>query len=144
MMNWENIKRMLNENAMESAENNEKLLGEMAQVKADMAEAESTMITLQDLMRQTQIRKTELENKYEKLEGEYNKKKSITDSISKIFKTEKVVDIEVEDIDEFQFSQRLSSALAKLRYDFKKGAISETEFKQKFQELKDSIDELDI
>lgn len=144
MMNWENVKRILREGTTESAENNEALLNEIAQKKAELAETEQVMITLQDCMIETERRIREYKKEIELLETEYYKKRSISDTIGKIFKAEKVVDTSVESNDTEQLSQKMSSALTKLRYDFKKGAISEEEFKQGIQELKDSIDELDM
>lgn len=143
MMNWENVKRILSEGTMESAEKNAKLLNEIAELKTEIADTECTLISLQDLMRQAQMHKEELERKCAVLEAEYSQKKSISNNIAKMFKTEKTVDTSVEPIDSgvSKFSQKVSSTLSKMRYDLSKGAISEDDFKQGLETLRDSIDE---
>ena len=50
---------------------------------------ESYIIALQDLMKEACIQKETLEKQCEALEAEYNKKKSLTEAIGKLFKRDK-------------------------------------------------------
>lgn len=139
MLNWENIRKDLNEGTNEGLNINENLSYEIAQKEAQIAEAEQTLFTLQDLMRQAQVHKERLEREYDILKAQQDKKKSIVDAISKIFKTEHAVDTSVETINNtgsaMDFSYELSSVMNKLRYDLRRGIISEEEYKKLLDEL---------
>ena len=147
LMNYENDKKALEEQAEKSAEANKGLLNEIAQKKADIQNVESYIIALQDLMKEAYVQKETLEKECEALEVEYNKKKTLTEAIGKLFKRDKkTVNSTVETVsssdDTMGFTQKMTSALNKLRYDFRKGAITEDEFKEKVNILlKESIDE---
>ena len=146
LMNYENDKKALEEQAEKSAEVNKGLLNEIAQKKADIENVESYIIALQDLMKEAYIQKEVLEKECESLEAEYNKKKTLTEAIGKLFKRDKkTVNSTVETVgssnDAMGFTQKMTSALNKLRYDFRKGAITEDEFKERVNALlKESID----
>lgn len=146
-VNFENDKKALEEQAEKSAEVNKGLLSEIAQKKAEIENIENYIIALQDLMEEAYIQKETLEKQCEALEVEYNKKKILTETIGKIFKKDnKTVNSTVETVsssdDTMGFTQKMTSALNKLRYDFRKGAITEDEFKEKVNILlKESIDE---
>lgn len=147
IVNFENDKKALEEQAGMSAEANKSLLNEIAQKKAEIENVESYIIALQDLMREAYVQKEALEKECEALETEYNKKKSLTEAIGKIFKKDKkTVNSTVETVgsgdDTMGFTQKMTSALNKLRYDFRKGAITEDEFKEGVNTLlKESINE---
>ena len=146
LMNYENDKKALEEQAEKSAEVNKGLLNEIAQKKADIENVESYIIALQDLMKEAYVQKETLEKECEALEAEYNKKKTLTEAIGKLFKRDKkTVNSTVETVgssnDAMGFTQKMTSALNKLRYDFRKGAITEDEFKERVNALlKESID----
>ena len=146
LMNYENDKKALEEQAEKSAEVNKGLLNEIAQKKADIQNVESYIIALQDLMKEAYIQKEVLEKECESLEAEYNKKKTLTEAIGKLFKRDKkTVNSTVETVgssnDAMGFTQKMISALNKLRYDYRKGAITEDEFKERVNALlKESID----
>ena len=147
IVNYENDKKALEEQAEKSAEVNKSLLNEIAQKKADIKNVEKRIIALQDLMSEAYVQKEILEKECEALEAEYNKKKILTETIGKLFKKDKkTVNASVETVgsgdDTMGFTQKMTSALNKLRYDFRKGAITEDEFKEKVNILlKESIDE---
>ena len=146
IVNYENDKKALEEQAEKSVEANKGLLNEIAQKKADIENVESYIIALQDLMKEAYVQKETLEKQCEALEAEYNKKKSLTEAIGKLFKRDKkTVNSTVETVgsdDTMNFTQKMTSTLNKLRYDFRKGAITEDEFKEKVNILlKESIDE---
>ena len=146
IVNYENDKKALEEQAEKSVEANKGLLNEIAQKKAEIENVESYIIALQDLMKEAYVQKEILEKECEALEAEYNKKKSLTEAIGKLFKKEKkTVNVSVETVgsdDTMNFTQKMTSTLNKLRYDFRKGAITEDEFKERVNTLlKESIDE---
>lgn len=147
IVNFENDKKALEEQVGVSAEANKSLLNEIAQKKVDIENVESYIIALQDLMKEACTQKETLEKECEALEAEYNKKKILTETIGKLFKKDKkTVNSTVETVssgdDTMGFTQRMTSALNKLRYDFRKGAITEDEFKEKTNTLlKESLDE---
>ena len=146
IVNYENDKKALEEQAEKSVEVNKSLLNEIAQKKAEIENVESYIIALQDLMKEAYVQKETLEKQCEALEAEYNKKKSLTEAIGKLFKKDKkTVNSTVETVgsdDTMNFTQKMTSTLNKLRYDFRKGAITEDEFKEKVNILlKESIDE---
>ena len=146
IVNYENDKKALEEQAEKNAEVNKSLLNEIAQKKADIKNVENRIIALQDLMSEAYVQKETLEKECEALEIEYNKKKILTETIGKLFKKDKkTVNSTVETVsggdDTMGFTQRMTSALNKLRYDFRKGAITEDEFKEKTNTLlKESLD----
>ena len=146
IVNYENDKKALEEQAEKSVEANKGLLNEIAQKKADIKNVENRIIALQDLMKEAYVQKETLEKQCEALEVEYNKKKILTETIGKLFKKDKkTVNSTVETVssgdDTMGFTQRMTSALNKLRYDFRKGAITEDEFKEKTNTLlKESLD----
>ena len=147
IVNYENDKKALEEQAEKNAEVDKSVVNEVAQKKADIKNVESRIIALQDLMSEAYVQKEILEKECEALEAEYNKKESLTEAIGKIFKKDKkTVNSTVETVgsgdDTMGFTQKMTSALNKLRYDFRKGAITEDEFKEKVNILlKESIDE---
>ena len=146
IVNFENDKKALEEQVGVSAEANKSLLNEIAQKKADIENVESYIIALQDLMKEAYVQKETLEKQCEALEAEYNKKKSLTEAIGKLFKRDKkTVNSTVETVgsdDTMNFTQKMTSTLNKLRYDFRKGAITEEEFKEGVNTLlKESINE---
>lgn len=147
IVNYENDKKALEEQAGVSAEANKSLLNEIAQKKAEIENVENYIIALQDLMKEAYVQKETLEKQCEALEAEYNKKKTLTEAIGKLFKRDKkTVNSTVETVgssdDTMGFTQKMTSTLNKLRYDFRKGAITEDEFKEKVNILlKESIDE---
>lgn len=146
IVNYENDKKALEEQAEKSVEANKGLLNEIAQKKAEIENVESYIIALQDLMKEAYVQKEILEKECEALEAEYNKKKTLTEAIGKLFKKDKkTVNSTVETVgsdDTMNFTQKMTSTLNKLRYDFRKGAITEDEFKEKVNILlKESIDE---
>ena len=146
IVNYENDKKALEEQAEKNAEVNKGLLNEIAQKKAEIENVESYIIALQDLMKEAYVQKETLEKQCEALETEYNKKKSLTEAIGKLFKKDKkTVNSTVETVgsdDTMNFTQKMTSTLNKLRYDFRKGAITEDEFKERVNILlKESIDE---
>ena len=146
IVNYENDKKALEEQAEKSVEANKGLLNEIAQKKTEIENVESYIIALQDLMKEAYVQKETLEKQCEALEAEYNKKKSLTEAIGKLFKKDKkTVNTSVETVgsdDTMNFTQKMTSTLNKLRYDFRKGAITEDEFKEKVNILlKESIDE---
>lgn len=147
IVNFENDKKALEEQTERNVEVNKGLLNKIAQKKADIEDTENNIIALQDLMRQEYSRKEELEKECEALEAEYNKKKILTETIGKLFKKDKkTVNTSVETVantdDTMNFTQKMTSTLNKLRYDFRRGAITEEEFKEKINTLlKESIDE---
>ena len=146
IVNYENDKKALEEQAEKNAEVNKSLLNEIAQKKADIKNVENRIIALQDLMSEAYVQKEILEKECEALEAEYNKKKILTETIGKLFKKDKkTVNSTVETVssgdDTMGFTQKMTSALNKLRYDFRKGAITEDEFKEKTNTLlKESLD----
>ena len=146
IVNFENDKKALEEQVGVSAEANKSLLNEIAQKKADIENVESYIIALQDLMKEACTQKETLEKECETLEAEYNKKKILTETIGKLFKKDKkTVNSTVETVgntdDTMGFTQKMTSALNKLRYDYRKGAITEDEFKERVNALlKESID----
>ena len=146
LMNYENDKKTLEEQAEKNAEANKGLLNEIAQKKAEIENVESYIIALQDLMKEAYVQKETLEKECEALEAEYSKKKTLTEAIGKLFKRDKkTVNSTVETVgssnDAMGFTQKMTSALNKLRYDFRKGAITEDEFKERVNALlKESID----
>lgn len=147
IVNFENDKKALEEQTERNIEVNKGLLNKIAQKKADIEDTENNIIALQDLMRQEYSRKEELEKECEALEAEYNKKKILTETIGKLFKKDKkTINTSVETVanidDTMNFTQKMTSTLNKLRYDFRRGAITEEEFKEKINTLlKESIDE---
>ena len=146
IVNYENDKKALEEQAERNVEVNKGLLNEIAQKKAEIENVESYIIALQDLMKEAYVQKETLEKQCEALEAEYNKKKSLTEAIGKLFKKDKkTVNSTVETVgsdDTMNFTQKMTSTLNKLRYDFRKGAITEDEFKERVNILlKESIDE---
>lgn len=147
IVNFENDKKALEEQTERNVEVNKGLLNKIAQKKADIEDTENNIIALQDLMRQEYSRKEELEKECEALEAEYNKKKILTETIGKLFKKDKkTINTSVETVanidDTMNFTQKMTSTLNKLRYDFRRGAITEEEFKEKINTLlKESIDE---
>lgn len=145
IVNYENDKKALEEQAEKSVEANKGLLNEIAQKKAEIENVESYIIALQDLMKEAYVQKETLEKQCEALEAEYNKKKSLTEAIGKLFKRDKkTVNSTVETVgsdDTMNFTQKMTSTLNKLRYDYRKGAITEDEFKERVNALlKESID----
>lgn len=147
IVNFENDKKALEEQAGMSAEANKSLLNEIAQKKAEIENIENYIIALQDLMEEAYVQKETLEKECEALKVEYNKKKILSKTIGKLFKKDnKTVNSTVETVsssdDTMGFTQKMTSALNKLRYDFRKGAITEDEFKERVNALlKESIDE---
>ena len=146
IVNFENDKKALEEQAERNVEVNKGLLNEIAQKKADIENVESYIIALQDLMKEAYVQKETLEKQCEALEAEYNKKKSLTEAIGKLFKKDKkTVNASVETVgsdDTMNFTQKMTSTLNKLRYDFRKGAITEDEFKEGVNTLlKESMNE---
>ena len=146
IVNFENDKKALEEQAERNVEVNKGLLNEIAQKKAEIENVESYIIALQDLMKEAYVQKETLEKQCEALEAEYNKKKSLTEAIGKLFKKEKkTVNASVETVgsdDTMNFTQKMTSTLNKLRYDFRKGAITEDEFKERVNTLlKESMNE---
>ena len=146
IVNFENDKKALEEQAERNVEVNKGLLNEIAQKKTEIENVESYIIALQDLMKEAYVQKETLEKQCEALEAEYNKKKSLTEAIGKLFKKDKkTVNASVETVgsdDTMNFTQKMTSTLNKLRYDFRKGAITEDEFKERVNILlKESIDE---
>ena len=147
IVNFENDKKALEEQAERNVEVNKGLLNEIAQKKAEIENVESYIIALQDLMKEAYVQKETLEKQCEALEAEYNKKKSLTEAIGKLFKKDKkTVNSTVETVgsdDTMNFTQKMTSTLNKLRYDFRKGAITEDECKERVNILlKESIDEV--
>lgn len=146
-VNFENDKKALEEQAGVSVEANKSLLNEIAQKKAEIENIENYIIALQDLMEEAYVQKEVLEKECETLEAKYNKKKILTETIGKLFKKDnKTVNSTVETVsngdDTMGFTQKMTSALNKLRYDFRKGAITEDEFKEGVNTLlKESINE---
>ena len=146
IVNFENDKKALEEQAERNVEVNKGLLNEIAQKKSEIENIESYIIALQDLMKEAYVQKETLEKECEALEAEYNKKKTLTEAIGKLFKRDKkTVNSTVETVgssnDAMGFTQKMTSALNKLRYDFRKGAITEDEFKERVNALlKESID----
>ena len=147
-VNFENDKKALEEQAGMSVEANKSLLSEIAQKKAEIENIENYIIALQDLMEEAYVQKETLEKQCEALEAKYNKKKILTETIGKLFKKDnKTVNSTVEtvsssDDDTMGFTQKMTSALNKLRYDFRKGAITEDEFKEGVNTLlKESMNE---
>ena len=146
IMNFENDKKTLEEQAEMSVETNRNLLNEIAQKKKEIQDIQNDIIALQDLMEEACVQKETLEKECEALEAEYNNKKSLTEAIGKLFKkNKKVVNTSVETVsntgDAMGFTQKVTSALNKLRYDFRKGAITEEEFKESVNALlKESLD----
>ena len=145
IVNFENDKKALEEQAERNVEVNKGLLNEIAQKKSEIENIESYIIALQDLMKEAYVQKETLEKQCEALEAEYNKKKSLTEAIGKLFKKDKkTVNASVETVgsdDTMNFTQKMTSTLNKLRYDFRKGAITEDEFKEKTNTLlKESLD----
>ena len=146
IMNFENDKKTLEEQAEMSVETNRNLLSEIAQKKKEIQDIQNDIIALQDLMEEACVQKETLEKQCEALEAEYNNKKSLTEAIGKLFKkNKKVVNTSVEAVsntgDAMGFTQKVTSALNKLRYDFRKGAITEEEFKESVNALlKESLD----
>ena len=146
IVNFENDKKALEEQAERNVEVNKGLLNEIAQKKTEIENVESYIIALQDLMKEAYVQKETLEKQCEALEAEYNKKKSLTEAIGKLFKKDKkTVNASVETVgsdDTMNFTQKMTSALNKLRYDFRKGAITEDEFKEGVNTLlKESMNE---
>lgn len=147
IVNFENDKKTLEEQAERNVEVNKGLLNEIAQKKAEIENIENYIIALQDLMSEAYAQKETLEKECEALKVEYNKKKILTETIGKLFKKDnKTVNSTVETVsssdDTMGFTQKMTSALNKLRYDFRKGAITEDEFKERVNALlKESIDE---
>ena len=146
IVNFENDKKALEEQAERNVEVNKGLLNEIAQKKTEIENIESYIIALQDLMKEAYVQKETLEKQCEALEAEYNKKKSLTEAIGKLFrKDKKTVNASVETVgsdDTMNFTQKMTSTLNKLRYDFRKGAITEDEFKEGVNTLlKESINE---
>ena len=146
IVNFENDKKALEEQAERNVEVNKGLLNEIAQKKSEIENIESYIIALQDLMKEAYVQKETLEKQCEALEAEYNKKKSLTEAIGKLFKKDKkTVNASVETVgsdDTMNFTQKMTSTLNKLRYDFRKGAITEDEFKKGVNTLlKESINE---
>ena len=146
IVNYENDKKALEEQAERNVEVNKGLLNEIAQKKTEIENVESYIIALQDLMKEAYVQKETLEKQCEALEAEYNKKKSLTEAIGKLFKKDKkTVNASVETVgsdDTMNFTQKMTSTLNKLRYDFRKGAITEDEFKEGVNTLlKESINE---
>lgn len=146
-VNFENDKKALEEQAGTSVEANKSLLNEIAQKKAEIENIENYIIALQDLMEEAYIQKETLEKECETLEAEYNKKKILTETIGKLFKKDKkTVSSTVETVgstgDTMNFTQKVTGELNKLRYEFRKGAITEDEFKERVNALlKESLDE---
>ena len=147
-VNFENDKKALEEQVGVSAEANKGLLNEIAQKKAEIENIENYIIALQDLMSEAYVQKEILEKECEELEVKYNKKKILTETIGKLFKKDnKTVNSTVETVgsssdDTMGFTQKMTSALNKLRYDYRKGAITEDEFKERVNALlKESLDE---
>ena len=146
IMNYENDKKTLEEQAGISTEANRNLLNEIAQKKKEIQDIQNDIIALQDLMEEACAQKETLEKQCEALESEYNKKKSLTEAIGKLFKkNKKVVNTSVETVsntgDTMGFTQKVTSELNKLRYEFRKGAITEEEFKESVNTLlKESLD----
>lgn len=145
-VNFENDKKALEEQAERNVEVNKGLLNEIAQKKAEIENIENYIIALQDLMKEAYVQKETLEKQCEALEAEYNKKKTLTEAIGKLFKKDKkTVNSTVETVgsdDTMNFTQKMTSTLNKLRYDFRKGAITEDEFKEGVNTLlKESINE---
>ena len=145
IVNYENDKKALEEQAERNVEVNKGLLNEIAQKKSEIENIESYIIALQDLMSEAYVQKEILEKECEALEAEYNKKKILTETIGKLFKRDKkTVNSTVETVgsdDTMNFTQKMTSTLNKLRYDFRKGAITEDEFKEKTNTLlKESLD----
>ena len=89
IVNFENDKKALEEQAERNVEVNKGLLNEIAQKKAEIENVESYIIALQDLMKEAYVQKETLEKQCEALEAEYNKKKSLTEAIGKLFKKDK-------------------------------------------------------
>ena len=146
IVNFENDKKALEEQAEKNVEVNKGLLNEIAQKKSEIENIESYIIALQDLMKEAYVQKETLEKQCEALEAEYNKKKSLTEAIGKLFKKDKTtVNASVETVgsdDTMNFTQKMTSTLNKLRYDFRKGAITEDEFKEGVNTLlKESMNE---
>ena len=147
IVNFENDKKALEEQAERNVEVNKGLLNEIAQKKAEIENIENYIIALQDLMSEAYVQKEVLEKECETLEVEYNKKKILTETIGKLFKKDKnAVNSTVETVssgdDTMGFTQKMTSALNKLRYDFRKGAITEDEFKEGVNTLlKESMNE---
>ena len=146
IVNFENDKKTLEEQAERNVEVNKGLLNEIAQKKTEIENVESYIIALQDLMKEAYVQKETLEKQCEALEAEYNKKKSLTEAIGKLFKKDKkTVNASVETVgsdDTMNFTQKMTSTLNKLRYDFRKGAITEEEFKEGVNTLlKESMNE---
>ena len=146
IVNFENHKKALEEQAERNVVANKGLLNEIAQKKSEIENIESYIIALQDLMKEAYVQKETLEKQCEALEAEYNKKKSLTEAIGKLFKRDKkTVNSTVETVgsdDTMNFTQKMTSTLNKLRYDFRKGAITEDEFKEGVNTLlKESINE---
>ena len=148
IVNFENDKKALEEQVGVSTEANKSLLNEIAQKKAEIENIENYIIALQDLMSEAYVQKEVLEKECEALEVEYNKKKILTETIGKLFKKDnKTVNSTVETVsssgdDTMGFTQKMTSALNKLRYDFRKGAITEDEFKEGVNTLlKESMNE---
>ena len=146
IMNFENDKKTLEEQAEMSVETNRNLLNEIEQKKKEIQDIQNDIIALQDLMEEACAQKETLEKQCEALEAEYNNKKSLTEAIGRLFKkNKKVVNTSVEIVsntgDAMGFTQKVTSALNKLRYDFRKGAITEEEFKESVNALlKESLD----
>ena len=148
IVNFENDKKALEEQAERNVEVNKGLLNEIAQKKSEIENIENYIIALQDLMSEAYVQKEVLEKECEALEVEYNKKKILTETIGKLFKKDnKTVNSTVETVgsggdDTMGFTQKMTSALNKLRYDFRKGAITEDEFKEGVNTLlKESMNE---
>ena len=89
IVNFENDKKALEEQTERNIEVSKGLLNKIAQKKADIEDTENNIIALQELMRQEYLRKETLEKECETLEAEYNKKKTLTEAIGRLFKKDK-------------------------------------------------------
>lgn len=146
-MNYEQIFEMLANGTRKTAEANLDIKSAVAYLNAEIEVKETIIMALQDLLNETQQQKVELENERDAYVEQLNHKRTISDSISDIFSAaKKAMNPTVETIGNnsaIDASQQMSSTLNKLRYDHRKGAISDAEFKEGLNILKQQIDELE-
>lgn len=144
MMSYEEIVKMLAEGTQRTAEANLDIRSELAQKNAEIEIKETIIMALQDLMDVAQQDKALLEAERDALIAQLDHKRTISNSISDIFAAaKKAMKPTVEVVNNVDHSQQMSSTLNKLRYDWRKGAISDEEFDQAYlEELKQEVDKV--
>ena len=142
MMNFENVKKILMEGTEEKAQNILQITNTIKEKDAAIEEVDTVILSLQDLMNDVQEYKAVLEAEREALVTQLEQKRTITDSINDVFTAaKKAMKPTVEVVNTVDFSQQVSSTINKLRYDHRKGAINDEEFKEGLNVLKNQIDE---